>query len=191
MGAAEYTQAFDLLLALLAKARVNPALMIIAHTRKPRPQEKRTGGTALMHLLAGSHVLTSVPRCIFVLVKANPLDETDNTVVVFNVKNNNGEKAERSAWVCNPAGYEPLPDFNWEDFDGASSSRKTIEFDDIEEILGEGMTERSVAIKALMEMTELGRRACEKALAENGRFANRLYFEGDEIGIGERTNENS
>ena len=189
-GAAEYSQTFELLRAILAKAPVKPALLIVAHTRKPRPQEKRMGGTGLMHMLAGSYILTSVPRSIFILIKANPLDETDNTVVVFNPKNNNGEKAERSAWVCNPAGYEPLPDFNWDAFDGSNSSRKTIEFDDIEESLGEGLTERSLAITALIEMTGLGRRACEKALAENGRFANRLYFEGNQIGIGERTNEN-
>ena len=44
-----------------------PALGIIAHTRKPQLNEKRTGGTGLMHLLAGSYILTSVPRCIFVM----------------------------------------------------------------------------------------------------------------------------
>jgi hypothetical protein len=38
-----------------------PALGIVAHTRKPRAEE-RANGRALLNLLAGSYVIGSVPR---------------------------------------------------------------------------------------------------------------------------------
>ena len=136
-----------------------------------------------MHMLAGSYVLSSVPRSIFVLLRANPTDETDSSVVVFNPKNNNGEKSERSAWRCGPSGYQAISDFDWAVFDGGNSSRKVIEIDDLAEVLGDGMLERGIGIKNLSENTGFGRRACEKALSENGRFADYLVFDGDLVGL--------
>jgi hypothetical protein len=54
----DYAEAFNALRALLPKGDARPALGIVAHTRKPKADEKRTSGTGLMHLLAGHHVLT-------------------------------------------------------------------------------------------------------------------------------------
>lgn len=93
----DYSETFDAIRAILPKGKDKPALGIVAHTRKPKPDEKRTGGSGLMHLLAGSYVLTSVPRAIFVMVRGNS-DEADDSVVWFNPKNSNGPCCERTAW---------------------------------------------------------------------------------------------
>jgi hypothetical protein len=65
----DYVETFDALRDLLPTGADKPALGIIAHTRKLQSNEKRTGGTGLMHLLSGSYILTSVPRCIFIMTR--------------------------------------------------------------------------------------------------------------------------
>ena len=67
----DYVETFDALRNLLPTGADKPALGIVAHTRKPQPNEKRTGGTGLMHLLSGSYILTSVPRCIFIMTRGS------------------------------------------------------------------------------------------------------------------------
>jgi AAA domain len=187
-GAAEYGATFDALRNILPTGKAKPALGVVAHTRKPRPEERRTGGPGLMHLLAGSYVLTSVPRAIFMMVRGDRDDETDTSVVLFNPKNNNGGKMARSAWICSPEGYSPLPEFDWDRFDGtAESRRKVIGFEHIVKALGTGELQRRDAVKRIMEISGLGRRACEKAIAEAGKFAAHLCFDGEQVKI--RTNE--
>jgi hypothetical protein len=73
----DYVETFDALRNLLPTGSDKPALDIIAHTRKPQPNDKRTGGTGLMRLLSGSYILTSVPRCIFIMTRGSQ-DETDD-----------------------------------------------------------------------------------------------------------------
>ena len=72
-----------------------PALGIVAHTRKPKTDE-RASGRALLNLLAGSYVLGSVPRTVFVMQAASD-DTTDNRIVWTCCKNNDGELGRRSA----------------------------------------------------------------------------------------------
>jgi len=189
-GAAEYAGTFDVLRNILPTGKDKPCLGVVAHTRKPKPSERRIGGPALLHLLAGSHILTSVPRAVFMLVRGDHEDETDNSVVFYNPKNNNGSKCARSAWSCTPAGYSPLPEFDWERFDGkAESGRKVIGFEHIVGVLGSGMLPRKDAVKRLAEVSGLGRRACEKALSSGGKFAAHLCCEGDCVKIASGANE--
>jgi len=180
--AADYSGAFDALRAMLPKGEDKPALGIVAHTRKPKPEEKRNGGTSLMHCLAGSYVITSVPRAVFILIRGNPHDETDNSVVLFNPKNNNGEKAHRTALELTTGGFVPIVDFDWETFDGANGGRKTITEENIQSVLGDSLMLRKEAVKRLAKASRLGRRACEKALEPGGRFASSLRFDGDFVG---------
>jgi hypothetical protein len=166
----DYSEAFHALRMLLPKGEARPALGIVAHTRKPKTDEKRTGGTALMHLLAGSHMLASVPRSVFIMTPAST-DETDEAVVWFNPKNNNGEKVGRSAWRRTPAGFTVLPDFDWEQFDeqGGTKRRIVTEQHIREALSGSGLNKAS-AVRRLQEVTKLGKRACEKALSVDGKF---------------------
>jgi len=180
--AADYGAAFDALRAMLPTGEDKPALGIVAHTRKPQPAERRTGGSSLMHLLAGSYVLTSVPRSVFIMVPGSQ-DETDNTVVWFNPKNNDGVKCQRTAWARGQDGFTPLPDFDWQAFDGGEGGRKVIRSEHIREALGLDLWKRSEAVKRLMKTSDCGRRACEKALSDEGKFAADLRFHGEFVGV--------
>jgi hypothetical protein len=179
--AADYTSAFESLRALLPTGPERPALGIVAHTRKPQTNEKRTGGSGLMHLLAGSYVLSSVPRAIFVMVRGSH-DETDNSVVFFNPKNSNGPCAPRSAWERSPSGFRWVPEFDWLEFDGDKGGRKTIRTEHLKEALGSERWSHPEAVKKLMEVSECGERACQNALKKGGKFNAHLIFEEEKVG---------
>src|SRR5271166_2883934 len=59
----DYRETFDLVREVIPAGDDAPALGIVPHTRKPLPNE-RTSGRALLNLLAGSHILASIPRAI-------------------------------------------------------------------------------------------------------------------------------
>jgi len=121
----DYVDAFKDIRGILAATDNRPALGVVAHTRKPKAEEKLLGGTAMMHLLSGSYVLSSVPRSVFILTRASR-DETDNQVVMHNPKNNNGELVARSAWYRQPSGFTKAEGFDWGEYDSAGDSgRKT------------------------------------------------------------------
>lgn len=181
---ADFIAAFDALRSILPKGKDRPALGIVAHTRKPKPDEKRIGGSGLMHLLAGSYILSSVPRTIFVVVRGT-VEETDNSVVLFNPKNSNGPCIGRTAWERTLAGFYPLPDFDWKAFDSGSGGRKVIRLEHIRKALGDDMSKHSDAVKRLISASGCGERACQKALSDFGQFAGQLQFEDDSIGIRE------
>lgn len=110
-------------------------------------------------------------------------EETDNSVVFFNPKNSNGPCAERTAWERKLAGFYSLPDFDWKAFDSGTGGRKVIRLEHICEALGGNLLKHSEAVKRLMSASGCGNRACQKALAESGPFADQLRFAGDCVGV--------
>lgn len=180
--AADYSSAFEALRGILPTGKSRPALGIVAHTRKPQQNERRTGGSGLMHLLAGSYVLSSVPRAVFIMVRGTA-DETDNSVVWFNPKNSNGPSAARSAWERSPAGFSALPDFDWEKFASGGGGREVMSLELIEEALGADLWLRTEAVKRLAEHTGFGPKACQNALNPKGKFAAHLHFEEKWVGL--------
>jgi hypothetical protein len=166
----DYAETFDIIRAILPKGEDKPALGIVAHTRKPQPGERRNGGTSLMHSLSGSFVLTSVPRCIWIMVRGSE-DETDQSVVVFNPKNSNGQNSSRTAWVRKNGLFEPLPDFDWQQFDKPPEERRIILPEDIQRALeGNGTISRTTVVESLMAITQLKKSACFDALKADGKF---------------------
>src|SRR5205814_4908935 len=133
----EYLDTFDALKSVLPLGDDAPALGIVAHTRKPKADE-RASGRALLNLLAGSYVLGSVPRTVFVMQAASD-ETTDNRIVWTCCKNNDGELGERSAWErCNGL-FAPVLEFDWDTFDNPrSDDRVTITADDLRDILEYG-----------------------------------------------------
>ena len=115
----EYLDTFDLLKSVLPLGDDAPALCIVAHTRKPKTDERHSG-RALLNLLAGSYVLGSVPRTVFVMQAASD-DVTDNRIVWTCCKNNDGELGRPSAWERRNGLFVPVEDFDWEAFDGGTS----------------------------------------------------------------------
>jgi hypothetical protein len=165
----EYAETFDALRNLLPTGSDKPALGIIAHTRKPQPNEKRTGGTGLMHLLAGSYILTSVPRCIFVMTRGSQ-DETDDSVVFFNPKNSNGANVPRSAWHRKLSGFTSAADFDWKEFDKPPDERKVVTLDHVREAFGGKRLEKKEAVHNLATLAKVNDTSAYRALRKFAKY---------------------
>ena len=158
----DYSETFDALRNLLPTGPDKPALGIVAHTRKPQANEKRTGGTGLMHILSGSYILTSVPRSIFVMVRGSD-DETADSVVWCNPKNSNGPLAARSAWHRQDGGFVPDTDFDWREFDKPPDKRVTVRLEHLAEVFEAGDLELKEAAHALATLTGINERSAYNA----------------------------
>jgi hypothetical protein len=172
--AKDYAQAFDELLAVLPNGDDAPALGIVAHTRKPRAEE-RANGRALLNLLAGSYVIGSVPRAVFIMQAASD-DTTDNRVVWTCCKNNDGEMGKRSAWERRSGLFVPVQDFDWKTFEGDGEKRRMVSRDDLDTLFegGQRQLARNAAVELLMEQTHLAKTACYQALKAGGKFSQNL-----------------
>jgi AAA domain/DnaB-like helicase N terminal domain len=171
----EYLDTFDALRSVLPVGDDAPAIGIVAHTRKPKSDDRATG-RALLNLLAGSYVLGSVPRTIFVIQGATD-DVEDNRVVWTCCKNNDGELGSRSAWERCNGRFVGVAEFDWDTFDNPhKDERVTITAGDLAEIFenGEKQLTRAEAVKALQALTQAKRTACYNALRLDGRFAKQL-----------------
>jgi len=173
--AREYLETFDALRSVLPLGDDSPALGIVAHTRKPKTDE-RASGRVLLNLLAGSYVLGSVPRTVFVMQAASD-ETTDNRIVWTCCKNNDGDLGARSAWERRNGLFVPVHDFDWDTFDNPhKDDRVTITADHLTEIFenGEKQLTKADAVRALQTLTEAGRTACYNAVRLDGRFAKNL-----------------
>ena len=92
----DYLDTFALIRSVIPAGDDAPALGIVAHTRKPK-EDERTTGRGLLNDVAGAYLLGSVPRTVFVMQAASD-DTTDNRIVWTCCKNNDGELGPRSAW---------------------------------------------------------------------------------------------
>jgi hypothetical protein len=173
--AKDYAQAFEELLTVLPNGDDAPALGIVAHTRKPKTEERANGRT-LLNLLSGSYVIGSVPRAVFIMQAASD-DTTDNRVVWTCCKNNDGEMGKRSAWERRNGLFAPVTDFDWKAFDGDGEKRRTVILDDLDVLFegGKRQLARNAAVEQLMELTALKHTACYAALKLDGKFARNLF----------------
>jgi hypothetical protein len=110
--------AFAAIRKLVPSSINNPAILIIAHTRKPRVDE-RACGRMLLDNVVGSYMLGSVPRSVFVMQHASDRVDEDRVVMTC-CKNNNGQLGLRSAWKRNAGGiFDEITDFDWHKFESA------------------------------------------------------------------------
>ncbi len=171
--AKDYLETFIRIRALIPSGDTAPALGIVAHTRKPKTDE-RTSGRGLLNLLAGSYVLGSVPRCVFVMQSASD-ETTDDRIVWTCCKNNDGDLGARSAWRRRNGLFVPVDDFDWQDFDSPPEKDKhRVSVDDVADCIGAG---RQVAYKQLVsdirEQCSVRDRAAKAAISralEAGRI---------------------
>lgn len=176
----DYWAAFEKINAVLPPGDQKPALGIIAHTRKPRLGE-RASGRSLLNLLAGSYVLTSVPRSVFV-IQAAADDPDDDRIVWTCCKNNDGELGPRSVWRRRNGLFVPVEEFDWEGFDGGGTSkRKGVTEDDLKEVFqsGEAWLPQREAVQKVMEVAGVGRTAAYEAVKLTGRFGGFLVRRDD------------
>jgi hypothetical protein len=65
-------------------------------------------------------------------------DETDNSIVFFNPKNNDGKKTARSAWRRTLTGFTAAADFDWSEFDKPPDQRRIVGLEHIREVFDGG-----------------------------------------------------
>jgi hypothetical protein len=117
----DYRETFDTIREVIPAGDEAPAIGILAHTRKPTPNE-RTSGRSLLNLLSGSHMLSSIPRAIWILQHAS--DSVNETrVVVTCCKNNDGELGDRSVWTRDNGLWTSVHGFDWEAWDNGEKEK--------------------------------------------------------------------
>lgn len=171
----EYLETFELIRSVMPRGDDAPALVISCHTRKPKAEE-RASGRALLHLVAGSYVMGSVPRCVWVMQHASS-DTTETAVVLTCCKNNDGELGPRSAWDWDETSgvFLPVASFNWDEFDLTEKERHDqILQSDVEAVLKCTPMQLVDAVKALKTLTNKSDSTCRRALHPKGKFANHL-----------------
>jgi hypothetical protein len=175
----DYLEAFELVQETTPNGDQAPALGIIAHTRKPRPDERANKGRALLNLLSGSYVLGSIPRTVWILQNASDL-VTDNRVAVTCCKNNNGRLGDRTAWERDNGLWTPVTGFDWDAFDNpAPPSKKgaVISEQAMGSVFDHGYKQLKLAeaVSMLMTLTGLKKTVCYAAFdLSKGPFKDRL-----------------
>ncbi len=171
----DYLETFRLIRSVIQAGDDAPALGIVAHTRKPKADE-RTTGRGLLATLAGSYVLGSVPRCVFVMQAASD-DPEDRTIVWTCCKNNDGDLGPRSAWIRSNGLFSPVEDFDWDSFasDG-QCERATVTEEHMATLFANGAAplKKAEAAKRLEKVANVGRSTAYEALKLPGRFSARL-----------------
>ena len=156
-----------------------PALVIVAHTRKPKDAVKKTGREVL-HELSGSNYLGTAPRSVFVMTAAAN-DPEDDRIIWQNPKNNDGKMSGISAWHRRGGLFDACEGFDWDEYHKEPENSKKITVKDLEALFesGDRLLERKKAVEELMEQTGLGKTACYEALKLDGKFAQHLSKQGD------------
>lgn len=150
--AKDFLETFDIIRSVFPPGELGPALVILPHTRKPLPNE-RANGRALLNLLAGSYVLGSVPRTVFVMQHASD-DVSEERIVFTCCKNNDGELGKRSVWIRKNGLFEPVQNFDWKGWD-QGEKEEVFTLEQIAEILKENSKGLRRA-KIAKEITERG-----------------------------------
>lgn len=170
----DYLDTFAMIRSIIPAGDDSPAIGVVAHTRKPKGDERKTG-RGLLNDVSGSHVLVTVPRTVFIMQAASD-DTEDNRIVWTCCKNNDGELGARSGWERRNGLFAPVADFDWDTFDNPRGDRVSINGDDLAAIFenGEKQLRRAEAEKALEALTGAKRTACYSALKLDGRFSAHL-----------------
>ena len=161
-----YNKALDRILEVYPVGEHNPALLIVAHTRKPNP-DRDPEGSNLMFEISGSHKLTTIARSVFVLMKVanTPL------IKVYCCKNNDGESGDLGFWEYTDGYYIPRCG------NAPKNNEKGITLDVIKDILVNPM-KQSELIKQLQEQTGKSQSTCYAAL---GKYDKHLEKIGNKI----------
>ena len=170
-----YLDTFALLKSLLPP---KASLMIAHHLRKPQSAEL-SKGRSLMFMLAGSYVLTSVPRAVFVMQPASD-DVEDDHVVWTCSKNNNGELGKRSAWKRQNGIFANVVSFDWDTFDADSKDKRVVVTEEmVQEVFQGGQLLLTDARDKLLELSGASKASCYRALSKKAsRFVDNLSFNG-------------
>jgi KaiC/GvpD/RAD55 family RecA-like ATPase len=168
----DYLKAFNLIRSVIPVSDTGAAIVIVAHTRKPRDEEKATGRD-LMNLLSGSHVLVSVPRSVFVMFSESPEVDDDNIVWTC-CKNNDGIMNAPTVWSRSHLPFEYVGEYDPKEQTG--KKRITITIDDVKKVLQlmPGTLPRKQLVLILKKQTTASPAACYAALNPEGKFKDHI-----------------
>jgi hypothetical protein len=117
----DYQEALRYMRQIVPPKDDSPALLVVAHCKKPQGQNRSTGRD-LLHDIAGSFVLGAAARSAFVM-EAGSTDPTDDTVIITDVKCNDGKQIGASAWKRYTGYFERDSEFNFETWADALSGK--------------------------------------------------------------------
>lgn len=158
-----------------------PALLIVAHTKKPRPEDVRKG-RGLVYLVSGSIALTNCARCCYVLLPWS--DEVEDQRVYFCCpKLNDGENYPPTVWKRRfGTFFEHDPDTDPRQWGRSEDDdpRRRITEDQLRDAFGrdEALHAR-VLVQRLVKLTGCGESTAYKAVAEGGYLAAHLLRNGN------------
>lgn len=163
----DYRDALDAIKSTLPKGENEPALVIVAHTKKPQGDARRTG-RGLLNEVAGSYVLVSVPRCVFIMQSASDNPEDDRVVWTCS-KNNDGEIGPRSGWHRRNGLFLPCSELNWENFDSPGIKREdscTVTVEAVVEAIGDRQVKYTLFANELAARFKVSERTAKTAIGK-------------------------
>jgi hypothetical protein len=116
----DYIESFSLVRSVVGTGESAPAILIVPHLKKPQPSDRSAGGRFLINLVAGSYVLSSIPRSVWVMQHASN-SVTDDRVVVTCCKNNDGVLGPRGCYRRACGQWPEICDFDWHAWDNPHS----------------------------------------------------------------------
>ena len=84
-----------------------PAVMIVAHLRKPASGSQRKRGAELMHEFAGSQLLTARSRFVLTIERADPTNPEDDRIIATCAKANDALEMPRGCYKRGRVIFEP------------------------------------------------------------------------------------
>jgi len=170
----DYSDALNRIRECVPKGEDAPAIVIVAHTRKPKTGTEKPAGVALLTELMGSTKLASMARSAFVMQPATN-ETTDNRVVWTCCKNNDGEKGPRTPWLRENGRFTPCPGFDWSEFDQGSQQQKVTK-EVMERLFESGLRRmtKSFLVDELVEVTGCSKSTAYEAVKPDGKFTSHL-----------------
>lgn len=169
---AAYTEALKLIENQILTIDPEPAVVIVAHTRKPKRNESEPEGRDLLHELAGSHKLGGRARCVFMLKSTN----NRRLLKLTCAKNNYGEVG---GGVLRLEGGQFMPEAKISLSEVQAGKKNSgISLEQIKEILKEPLTRKEVVSK-LSELTSKSN--AYALLSKEGRYASHLDERGGKL----------
>ena len=161
------------------RGRKMPAVVIVAHLRKPRTDSsgRRKSGRELLHELSGSLALGSTSRTVFAVQPASYAMDDDR--IVFEVAKANdadpkwlAEHGTRSAWHRKNGAFESCKAFDWENWMNPATNnqeRQAITLEMLKEAFGnrKGM-KRSELVKTISTNHDVGESTVWRAINKEG-----------------------
>ena len=176
-GQADYKEAMANINRSFA-GRPMPAIIVVAHLRKPRAEngQRRKSGRELLHEISGTLAIGSTARTVFIVQAASNSMSDDR--IIFEVAKANDCKPEwlseygtRTAWYRRDGEFPPCDDFDWEAWDNpGSEERRAVTEEMLIEILkGEkdGIKMNKIA-DMIAARFDIGKSTAARAISEGG-----------------------